>query len=104
MILIGGKTLSGCQNNHHKHDDNCVTDILYAILEAQRKAQHHDSCASSCNESINDLLGKKRKSKNNTIPFLLYCDCKPFKGTGVTTYSCHSKTKKLSCVESFVFR
>lgn len=98
-----------CCNQHHtcscKHSENCVQDILEAILKAQRKAKEEDSCHTSCENSINDLLGKKRKVKKNTIPFILYCGCEPYKGTGVATYSCPSnKSKKFKCIQSFIFR
>jgi hypothetical protein len=94
-----------CGKSDYKHDEKCVEDVLQAILEAQRKAKQDDCCETSCNDSINDLLGKKRKVTKNTIPFILYCGCEPFKGTGVLTYTCHSnKKKKLKCIDSFIFK
>lgn len=85
-----------------KHYKNCVEDVLEAILYAQKKVKN-DDCHTSCKQSINDLLGEKRVKKN-TIPFLLYCGCEPFKGTGVTTYSCHSKTEKIKCINTHIFK
>lgn len=85
-----------------KHYKNCVEDVLEAILFAQKKAKR-DDCTTGCKQSIDELLGKK-KVKKNTIPFILYCGCKPFEGTGVTTYSCHSKREKLKCVNTHVFK
>lgn len=95
-----------CGKKHQKHFDNCVEDVLAAILKAQRKVKNEHECKTSCKQSIDDLLGeKKKKPKKNTIPFILYCNCKPFKGTGVSTYSCHhSKNKKFKCVETYVFK
>ncbi|WP_174615523.1 CotY/CotZ family spore coat protein [Virgibacillus ihumii] len=95
-----GHCSTGC--GHNKHYENCVGDVLEAILEAQRKVQHNH-CKASCEGSIDDLLGKKRRSRKNTIPIVLYCGCKPFKGTGVFSYSCHSK-KKLKCIETYIFK
>ncbi|QHE52626.1 CotY/CotZ family spore coat protein [Pontibacillus sp. HMF3514] len=87
-----------------KHYENCVEDVLEGILEAQKKVKKDDCCKTSCQHSINDLLHEEKKSKKDTIPFILYCDCKPFKGSGVTKYRCHSKHSKLKCVETFVFK
>ncbi|MCA1010978.1 CotY/CotZ family spore coat protein [Halobacillus halophilus] len=86
-----------------KHYENCVSDVLEAILAAQKKADKDNGCHSSCKQSIEDLLGE-RKVRKNTIPFILYCGCEPYKGTGVTTYHCHSKKTKFKCVNSFIFK
>lgn len=88
-----------------KDQGACVEEVLEAILRAQRKVKREDECHTSCKESIDDLLGKSKKSKKNTIPFILFCgDCEPFKATGVTTVLCHSKKKKFVCKTSFIFR
>jgi hypothetical protein len=101
----GCKHHDKCYDMDDKNDGNCVEDVLEAILRAQRKVSDDGHCETSCHESINDLLGKKRKTTKNTVPFILYCGCEPFKGTGVLTYSCHSnKKKKLKCIESFIFK
>ncbi|MEC3885576.1 spore coat protein [Halobacillus litoralis] len=97
----------GCCGKKDKHDKmkhykNCVEDVLEAILYAQNKV-NKDECHTSCQQSIHELLGKKRVKKN-TIPFLLYCGCEPFKGTGVTTYACHSKKEKIKCIHTHVFK
>ncbi len=89
---------------HGKHYKNCVEDVLEGILEAQKKVKKDDCCKTSCQHSIDDLLHEEKKSKKDTIPFILYCDCKPFKGSGVTKYRCHSKHSKFKCVETFVFK
>ncbi|WP_173917510.1 CotY/CotZ family spore coat protein [Halobacillus sp. Marseille-Q1614] len=86
-----------------KHYKNCVEDVLEAILYAQREVEKKDHCKTSCQQSIDDLLGNK-KGRKNTIPFILYCGCEPFKGTGVTTYTCHSKKSKFKCINSFIFK
>lgn len=90
-------------NPHFKHFKNCVADVLEAILEAQKKVEK-DDCKVSCQQSIDELLEEKKKPVKNTIPFMLYCDCKPFKGSGVTTYYSPSKEKKFKCVETFIFK
>ncbi|MCA0984414.1 spore coat protein [Halobacillus yeomjeoni] len=87
-----------------KHYKNCVEDVLDAILYAQEAAEKHNDCHTSCKRSIEDLLGEKKKVKKNTVPVMLYCGCHPYKGTGVTTYTCHSKKTKFKCVETFIFK
>ncbi|ASF41015.1 spore coat protein [Halobacillus halophilus] len=87
-----------------RHYENCVADVLEAILAAQKKADKDNGCHTSCKQSIEDLLGEEKKVKKNTIPFILYCGCDPYKGTGVTTYHCHSKKTKFKCVNSFIFK
>src|SRR5690606_24985318 len=83
---------------HHK---TCVREVLAAIHEAQKKAKHEETCKTSCDASIKELLGESKKPKKNTIPFMLYCgECAPFKGTGVTTFM-HHKQKKFACITSF---
>jgi spore coat protein Z len=91
-----------CQQ--HKHFKTCVDNVLENIVKAQEKAKRSTSCTNSCQKSIEGLLGKKKKITKNTIPFILFCGCKPFKGTGVLTYSCQSKNKKLKCIHSFIFK
>ncbi|WP_201713881.1 CotY/CotZ family spore coat protein [Rossellomorea arthrocnemi] len=94
-----------CRTSHSKHYDHCVKDVLEAILEAQEKVKKDHDCDTSCKKSIEDLLCDKKKHKKNTIPFLLYCGCHPFKGTGVTTYHCPTdKNKTFKCIETFVFK
>ncbi|WP_060673299.1 CotY/CotZ family spore coat protein [Rossellomorea vietnamensis] len=94
-----------CPDSRSRHYEHCVEDVLEAILEAQKKAKKDHGCDTSCKKSIEDLLCEKKKHKKNTIPFILYCGCEPFKGTGVTTYHCHSKKKKaFKCIETYVFK
>lgn len=102
---------SSCCNQHNKcnckskqrHHKHCVEDVLEDILKTQRKAKEADHCRSSCKDSINDLLGKKRRVTKNTIPIIIYCGCKPYKGTGVATYSCKSD-KRFKCIQSHIFK
>ncbi|WP_082235286.1 CotY/CotZ family spore coat protein [Halobacillus massiliensis] len=91
---------------HHpvKHYKNCVEEVLEAILQAQRKAQKGHGCDTSCQQSIHDLFKEEKTFKKNTIPFILYCGCDPFKGTGVTTYSYKPKKHRFKCIESHIFR
>jgi hypothetical protein len=96
---------SGKDHNEGHKKDNCVDEVLEAILKAQNKVKKRNECKNSCKESINDLLNEDKKPKKNTIPFILYCGCEPFKGTGVTTFfHGQSKKKKFACVSSFIFR
>ncbi|TCJ03614.1 CotY/CotZ family spore coat protein [Cytobacillus praedii] len=86
--------------DHHKDKETCVEEILHEILLAQRKACDDDHCKHSYKG-----YEKERKRKKNTIPFILYCgNCKPFKASGVTTVSSHSKQKKFVCISSFIFK
>ncbi|MBY6053348.1 CotY/CotZ family spore coat protein [Cytobacillus firmus] len=86
-------------------NEHCVEEVLKAIDKAQKRAGSKDECRNSCRESIDDLLNGQKKPKKNTIPFLLYCEsCEPFKATGVTVFSHHSKEKKFACITSFIFR
>lgn len=96
------KCCGGKKNMKMKHYKNCVEEVLEAILYAQNKVADED-CKTSCKQSIEDLLGEK-KVKKNTIPFLLYCGCEPFKGTGVTTYSCHPRKEKVKCIHTYLFK
>ena len=94
------------ETDHHDHHGGCVGDVLEAILHAQEKAEKQNDCHHSCNESISDLLEEKKRSKKNTIPFLLFCgDCEPFKGSGVKVVkNQHTKKKKFACISSFIFK
>ncbi|WP_035532238.1 CotY/CotZ family spore coat protein [Halobacillus kuroshimensis] len=85
-----------------KHYKNCVEDVLEAIVYAQDRVED-DSCHTSCQQSIDSLLGD-HKVKKNTVPVILYCGCDPFKGTGVTTYSCHAKKETFKCVHTYLFK
>jgi hypothetical protein len=104
-----GKDKEDCKkhdwDDHKEHDKKeCVEEILEAILRAQKKVEdHHKSCL-SCKESIDDLLDEHKKPKKNTIPFILFCGCEPFKATGVTTFPGGPKDKKFACITSFIFR
>lgn len=63
---------------------NCVCDILKEIARAQRDIKENE-CETSCDQSINDLLGERDDKKGlDTVPVILYCrdGCKPFKGFG----------------------
>jgi hypothetical protein len=95
-----------CSDHHFdKKGKHCVAEVLEAIHEAQKKVKKEDGCKTSCEKSIKELLGDCKKPKKNTIPFILYCGCEPFKATGATTFKDHhSKEKKIACITSFIFR
>ncbi|MFC0524750.1 CotY/CotZ family spore coat protein [Pontibacillus salicampi] len=77
--------------------EGCVCDILKEIVDAQNDVS--DDCNSSCEQSINDLLGDTGGSNKDTVPVLLYCkDCKPFKGFGAR------RNNIGDVLESFYFR
>ncbi|AZU64748.1 CotY/CotZ family spore coat protein [Neobacillus mesonae] len=98
--------VESCEGQHDgDKKDSCVKEVLEAILKAQKKvSKMHREWKSSCNESINELLERHKRLKKNTIPFILYSGCGPFKGTGVTTLPGSPKKKKFVCVSSFIFR
>ncbi|CAM4259716.1 CotY/CotZ family spore coat protein [Lederbergia lenta] len=92
-----------CEMDHR--NEFCLEETLEAILRAQRKAQKDQECKTSCKESIKQLVGESHKTKNNTIPFILYnTNSEPFKASGVTTLTCSTKHKKFTCTNSFVFK
>jgi hypothetical protein len=104
-----GKDKEDCKKHdwdeHGNHDKkDCVEEVLEAILKAQKKVEKEYKSCNSCKESIKDLLEEPKKPKKNTIPFILYCGCDPFKATGVTTYPCGQKDKKFACITSYIFK
>ncbi|WP_338473104.1 CotY/CotZ family spore coat protein [Niallia sp. XMNu-256] len=93
------------EKNHEKDEQVCVEEVLEAILKAQRKVEKdYQKKCSSCKESIEELLEEPKKPRKNTIPFILYCGCEPFKASGVTTHGKGPKDKKLACVSSYIFK
>src|SRR5690625_1395840 len=72
----------GCGSGHQT--GNCVCNVLKEIARAQRDITELE-CDTSCEKSINDLLGETEvRNGLDTVPVLLYCKdgCKPFKGYG----------------------
>ncbi|KGX92722.1 spore coat protein [Pontibacillus halophilus JSM 076056 = DSM 19796] len=88
-----------CGDKHKS--GNCVKDILREIVDAQNDVVHE--CQSSCEQSINDLLGNMGGGNGlDTVPVILYCkDCKPFVGYG-TKRRMNGSLHDL--ISSFVFR
>lgn len=80
--------------------ENCVCDILREILAAQQDiVDDRTDCEVGCEQSIRDLLGDTTSPTNlDTVPVLLYCDCKPFKGFGA------GNDPNTTVVASFFFR
>lgn len=63
---------------------SCVCNVLKEIARAQSDIIEN-CCDTSCEKSINELLGEKEVLNDlDTVPVLLYCkdSCKPFKGYG----------------------
>lgn len=82
---------------------NCVIDVLKEIERAQKDIKEQ-TCSTSCERSVNDLLGKKDKADDlDTVPVILYCKdgCKPFKGFGADR---KWEEKIGPIVASFIFR
>lgn len=102
-VMKSERMIESCHHGDHKND-GCVKEILESILHAQKKVNNMLDCSNSCKQSINSLFEDKKKPSKNTIPFILYCGCEPFKGTGVTTIYGQHKEKKFACFSSFIFR
>ncbi|QHE51481.1 CotY/CotZ family spore coat protein [Pontibacillus sp. HMF3514] len=85
----------GCGKRHDT--GSCVCDILKEIVDAQNDVT--DDCNSSCEQSINELMGDVGGNSLDTVPVILYCkDCKPFKGFG-------ARRGEIGDIrESFIFR
>lgn len=85
---------------------NCVCDILKEIADVQSDIVEN-CCDTSCERSINDLLGEQDNTNDlDTVPVLLYCQdgCKPFKGYGAFRGSGHSHCDFGEVVGSHYFR
>ncbi|MFQ3544019.1 CotY/CotZ family spore coat protein [Halobacillus rhizosphaerae] len=89
---------------HSSKGSNCVKDVVRAIVDAQDEVAGRDCCSTGCDRSIAELLSPSSGNGNNatTIPFILYCGCKPFFGSGVERVT--NGTSRYHCVESPVFR
>lgn len=88
-----------CYNN-----SGCVRKTLEKILNAQRNVskKKNDCCGTSCHLPLGEL---SKPNKNNTIPFILYCNCEPFKVEGVTTcFDNCSEKEKFVCFLTFIFK
>ncbi|BAC13182.1 CotY/CotZ family spore coat protein [Oceanobacillus iheyensis] len=90
----------GCGKNYDT--GSCVADILKDIVDAQNDIVEN-CCDTSCDQSINDLLGENDTSNGlDTVPVILYCkDCKPFKGFGAVR---EHRSKIGDILSSFIFR
>lgn len=85
---------------------NCVCDILKEIANVQNDIVEN-CCDTSCERSINDLLGEQDNTNDlDTVPVLLYCSdgCKPFKGYGAFRDSANGSCDFGEVVSSFYFR
>ncbi|MDC3413661.1 CotY/CotZ family spore coat protein [Aquibacillus sp. 3ASR75-11] len=89
----------------HFETGNCVCDILRQIADAQSDVVTNE-CTTSCEQSINDLLGGTLPAANDldTVPVILYCDCEPFKGFGAPTGTTGDLGSFGNVVGSFFFR
>ncbi|MFD2443224.1 CotY/CotZ family spore coat protein [Bacillus sp. CGMCC 1.16607] len=96
------KSMEECQES-----SSCVKNTLEKILEAQKmsKKKECEACKTSCENSIDKLLHQECNHSKNTIPFILYCNCEPFKVEGVTTcFDECSHREKFICFTTFIFR
>lgn len=64
------------------HDiKHCICHTVKKIIDAQNRVNNVDGCATSCEQSIKQILSpiKDRKHKHTTIPFILFNkDSTPF--------------------------
>jgi len=83
---------------------NCITDTLLAIVEAQDKVEPCKEEETGCDRAIQELKGGHKKSDYNTIPIILQLKCsgKPFEGQSGSSEKSHSS--KISIVCSSIFR
>ena len=73
-----------CVGKTNPGTGHCVADVLREIVAAQDNIVG-DTCDSSCERSITNLLGEAQPITTNldTVPVLLYCkDCTPFEAFG----------------------
>ncbi|MCM3741123.1 CotY/CotZ family spore coat protein [Oceanobacillus luteolus] len=83
---------------------SCVLDVLKEIEKVQNAVEDDDCCRTSCEESINEVLGetRPRRRRKDTVPIILYNkDGSPFKGFG---YQRVPGPDKDCIVASFIFR
>ena len=84
---------------------NCITDTLLAIVEAQDRVDHgHHEGATGCNRAIQELIGGIKTSGYDTIPIILQLKCTglPFIGFGAVRENVAPSTSSL--LHSAVFR
>ncbi|GAA0455177.1 CotY/CotZ family spore coat protein [Alkalibacillus silvisoli] len=88
-----------CRDKRRIEDDtNCVADILRQIVDAQDDIVD-DDCDIGCEQSIQDLRGDTTAPNSlDTVPVLLYCECKPFRGFGARN------DQQRTVLDSFFFR
>ncbi|PKR77452.1 spore coat protein [Halalkalibacillus sediminis] len=95
-----------------KHRDDCknskcVCKQVKKIAEAQDAVAGTGDCDVSCKQSIRDLVSPTTTSGNDTIPFILYCKCKPFIGSGViqgTTSNNGGTRPAFTCIQTPIYR
>lgn len=94
----------GCCGKEYE-TGNCVCDILKEIADVQSDIVEN-CCDTSCERSINDLLGEQESNDLDTVPVLLYCQdgCKPFKGFGAFRGDGNGGCDFGEVVGSFYFR
>ena len=83
-----------------------MAETVKRILERQKKTRgcccEGDKCKTSC---VRKGLGPIDTSGPNTIPFILYCGCDPYKVEGVTTcFDPQCGKEKFLCFTTFIFR
>ncbi len=65
--------MESCSN-----ENNCVRTALEKIADAQRKVD-----IGARESSLHGLIDESTRQKKNTIPFILYCESKPFIAYGI---------------------
>jgi len=83
--------------------NDCVCEIVRKIAKVQAEATGSDDCEVGCKESLRNLLSPAAALDNDTIPFILYCDCEPFIGQSVVQATVGGN-RVFQCLQSPVFR
>lgn len=95
------------QVKSEKKSDDCVCNVVKRIVSAQDEVRGND-CYSGCDRSIQQLRSRRGGNDlgpaNTTIPFILYCGCEPFIGSGVFQTSNGTNRGCFGCVETPIFR
>lgn len=94
--------------NHVDFGEDCVCEIVRAIIDAQDQVNGDNCCTTGCEQSIADLLSPATNGANgnNTIPFILYCkgDCDAFVASSVVQRPAGGGGVSFNCITSPIFR
>lgn len=84
-------------------NSGCVCRIVKKIADAQDAVDREEDCDIGCKESIRNLVSPITTVENDTIPFILYCNCEPFIGQSVVQAQA-GPNRVFQCIQSPIFR